>query len=200
MEKKFDQEIKEAFDELTGNKHYINRMDEYIRNEVYEYAELICMEKMRQQDQFCQNDKYVKSMEPGAKLAGFDNIITWRLSLDIEYCRAVAVMELIDSQEADKSNRQSFPGYLYRGISFAEALRIEFDDLHGINILFLIEALKQMNEIKQPFRPSALVKAMQSFKNWNIGSRQGILKRPVSEYMGDFDKVDVIKQRIELIL
>jgi hypothetical protein len=99
-------ETAEAYNKLVKNRHYLSRLDSFMKEEVREYAMQKTMRKIEFWDRFCMVEGNAKQIIPIAEKAGFDNILTYQLSKDLEYCQAEAVIKLIDEcwnkKEPDK--------------------------------------------------------------------------------------------------
>jgi hypothetical protein len=99
MNKELINEIEGAYKMLVSNRFYISRLDNFMKVEVRECAMQKAMRRIEIWDRFFMDEKFAKRVMPAAKKAGFDNVLTYQLSIDLEYCQAEAVINLIDNTE-----------------------------------------------------------------------------------------------------
>lgn len=90
------EETKEAYNKLVSNPHFISRIDKFMKIEIREYAVRISTDKMKIWNSVC-TPEYIKRVEPIAAKEGFDNVLSYQLAKDTEYCQAEAIIKLIDN-------------------------------------------------------------------------------------------------------
>ena len=89
--------IEDTYNKLIQNRFYLSRLDDFMRAEVRKYAMQVCMNKMSIWDRVC-TPEYIERVAPTAREAGFNNVLTYQLSKDIEYCRAEAVIKMLNDK------------------------------------------------------------------------------------------------------
>lgn len=142
--------------------------------------------------------------EQNSKLTSFD-LMTLPPNKRIKVKRYLAFLEAKREvkQPISVKSVKSFPQYLMnlynKNEQFAEELKKEFYPEKGLEIRYMIEALKKLFLLTYGDRERAdLYRSLDKYFNWNIGTKQGIFDKKTADLPKD--NIDSSLQRINSIM